>query len=327
MSISTASTKKGFFDGRKVWFFFAAIAAVVAAVIIFVLLQAVTATTTYYVLSQDLPARTLITQSDLTAVTTSVGGEPRTALTLGDALGNATYTKYSLKAGDILTSSNAGALTSLTKGLPSDFVIASFTASPSVAAGGNIQRGDYVDIYATTTGSNGGDVTHMFLQRVLIVDATINLDSASSSSSSSSTTSGSTTSSDTSGSGTGSDATDQQSFHEGVPTLFTVGLTQEDAAKLAVATDGTYKLYVVLSSDQSVKDGASSADIGAGDADITSGATGDAGFGTDNTFGSGGKAAKGGTADGETTGSSSTPKSIPTSTPTPTGTATPGANN
>jgi Flp pilus assembly protein CpaB len=313
MSISTTSSKKGFFDGRKVWFFFAAIAAVVAAIIIFVLLQAVTATTTYYVLSQDVPARTLITQSLLTPVTTSQGGEPRTALTLGDALGNSTYTKYSLKAGDILTSSNSGSLTPLTKGLPSDFVIASFTASPSVAAGGNVQRGDYVDIYATSTAD--GSTTHMFLQRVLIVDATIDLDSASSSSSSSSTsstTSGSTTSSGTD-SGTG---TDQQSFHTGIPTLFTVGLTQADAAKLAVASSGTYKLYVVLSSSQSVKDGAQSEDIGAGDSDITSGATGDAGFDTDPTFGSGGKKVTGGTKDGSTS----------TSTPTPTGTSTPGAN-
>ena len=286
MSITTTSSKKSFFNGRKVYFVLAAIAFVIAASVIFVLLQAVTATATYYVLNKDLPARSIITQAELTAVTTSEGGQPRTALNLGDVLSSQVYTKYSLHAGDILTTSNSGALTSLNKGLPKEFVVASFKAAPSVAAGGKIQRGDYVDIFAIDPNTKGA---HLFLQRALIVDATSDLDSGSSTpaNASTSTDASGTTSGATPAGGKSVSAADSSAYRTGVPVLFTVGLSQTDAARLAVASKGD--MYVVLSSSQSAANGASSADVGAGATDIFSGSVGDAGTGTDNTFGQSGK--------------------------------------
>jgi len=277
MSITSASSKKGFFDKRRMWFFLAVIAAVVAAGVIFVLLQAVTATSTYYVLNKSVPARTLITQELLTPVTTSQGGQPRTALTLGDVLSSKTYAKYALNAGDIVTKSNAGTLSPLTQGLPANYVVASFNATPSSAVGGKLQRGDYVDLFYI--GDNGGTQAHLFLQRVLIIDATIDLDSGSGSTDSSegTTTDGSTDNSTNTG-----NAADSASARAGVPVLFTVGLTQENAAKLAVATKGD--IYVVLSSAQSTKDGAAPVEIGSGLSDIFSGVAGNAGEGTDATF-------------------------------------------
>lgn len=287
MSITTTSSKKNFFNGRKVPFVLAAIAFVIAASIIFVLLQAITATATYYVLNKDLPARSIITQAELTAVTTSEGGQPRTALNLGDVLSSQVYTKYSLHAGDILTTSNSGALTSLNKGLPKDFVVASFKAAPSVAAGGKIQRGDYVDIFAINPDTKGA---HLFLQRALIVDATSDLDSGSSTPANSSTStdaSGTTAGAAAPAGGKSVSAADSSAYRSGIPVLFTVGLSQTDAAKLAVASKG--EMYVVLSSSQSASNGALNADVGAGASDIFSGSVGDAGTGTDNTFGQSGK--------------------------------------
>jgi Flp pilus assembly protein RcpC/CpaB len=305
MSISSASSRKKFFDGRKVWLFFAVGAALLAAIPTFFLLQTVSSTTTFYVLNSDVPARTLITEDLLSPVTTSDGGQPRTALSLGDVLSSEVYTKYSLDAGDILTSSNAGALAPLSEGLPEDFVVASFKASPSVAAGGKLQRGDYVDLFVVSDQVEGatGFTSHLFLQRVLILDATIDLDSNSSASADGTTTSGE-----------GTSAADNSAYRSGVPVLFTVGISQADAARLAVASN--YDMYVVLSSANSSANGAVESDTGAGSTDIFSGSTGDAGFGTDATFGQGGAVATDTTSTTDTSTEATTAPETPATTET-----------
>jgi Flp pilus assembly protein CpaB len=279
--MSTATKKKSIFDGRKMWFLFGGIASAVVAILTFTLMSVVTATENYYILTKDIPARTQITADLLTEVTVSKGATPPNAISIGN-LTETTYSLYSLDAGDILSSSNAGDLTSLSEGLPSNFVIASFTASPSVAAGGNVSRGDYIDIMTlindpATTGSEGYGASYA-LQHVLVIDATIDLDNYDSTAATSTggTDSGAATTADT-------DAIAQRS---GIPTLFTVGLTQEDATRLAVATQ--YDLFIVLSS----------ADSQGGNVNLTPGSTTsteiwgdsspDAGLNTDNKFGQGG---------------------------------------
>lgn len=331
MSITTNSSKKKLFDGRKMWFIFAGIASVAVAILAFSIMRGVTATDTYYVLSKDIPARTQITPNMLTEVVTSAGKTPPTALGLSDITSD-TYSLYSLKKGDILTTSNTGGLTALTAGLPKDFVVASFTANPSVAAGGNIKRGDYVDIMVVTedqqvTGSPVQSASYV-LQRVLVVDATTNLDN-SSNSSGSSTSSGTEGSDNPNSTGTTSDTT----IRQGVPTMFTVGVSQKDAAVLAIASK--YSLYVVLSSADSV-DGKVPAAPAPNSASGIWGNAPDAGVGTDNTFGQGGTKKK------SNSGSSSTPTpsttkepsapTTPSDTPSPESTdgasdgSTPGSN-
>lgn len=299
MSIGNNVTKKSLFKNSKVWFFLAGAAAVIGAVFVFFVLQSVTATTTYYVLNKDIPARTQITSDLLTPVTTSEGGQPRTALTPGSlAASGQIYSKYALSAGDVVTPTNAGSLTALTKGLPSNYVVASFKADPSIAAGGQVARGDYIDVIAVSDSDS-----HVFLQRVLVVNATTDLDAGGATADSSGTTTsgdGTTTTTD----GTTGDAAASTSV---VPTLFTVGISQEDAAKLAVVSKN-FSLYVVLSSADSSKNGAKSADVGAAVGDVFSGAVGDSGQGTDNTFGD--EASK------KSTSSSSTDSSSDSSTPT-----------
>lgn len=293
MSISTSSNKKNIFDGRRLWFIFAGLASVAVAVLAFGIMQTVTATDTYYVLKQDVPARTQITPSLLQEESTSAGKVPPTALDISQ-IGDETYSKYALKAGDILTQSNTGAQLSITKGLPKDYVISSFTADPSTAAGGKVQRGDYVDIMAVSESPDGGYAANYVLQRVLVVDATVDLDSydsSASSDSSGSTSTGATDASSTSGASTDSstgDNSEQIAQRSGIPTMFTVGLTQENAARLAVAQK--YDLVVVLSSQQSANDDKVSATPGSADSGILGDANvPNAGEGTDNTFGQSGK--------------------------------------
>lgn len=286
MSVVSNSTKKSKLSGRKAAFVFAIIAAVAATILAFVIMSVVTAKETYYVLNRDIPARTLITTDMLSPVETSIGGAPPSALGFSD-LGDK-YSLITLEAGDILTSSNVGDLVGLSAGLPDNFVIGSFTANPSVAAGGNIQRGDYIDIIAVVdnpaiTGQEGTAASYL-LQRVLVVDATLDLDSYDASSEES-TTAGGTTSTGTAESGSSVGGAGARS---GIPTMFTVGLSPEDAAVLAVATK--YELYVVLSSTESAVDGVVPSNVPAVVLSELWGKPRDAGKGTDNTFGNGGSA-------------------------------------
>lgn len=302
MTTSTPN-KKSVFDGRKMWFLFAAIASAVVAILSFSLISVVTATESYYVLTEDVPARTQITAEILGEVTVARGATPPNALSLSELVNNEVFTLIELQAGDILTSSNTGDLVSLYAGLPDDFVIASFIAQPSAAAGGNIRRGDYIDILAlindpTITESSSVGATYA-LQRVLVIDATVDLDSYDGASE------------ETVG-GTGEANTGEQiAQRSGIPTLFTVGLTQENAAILAVATQ--FDLFVVLSSIDS-QNGNVNENPGSATAE---GLWGDgapnAGLGTDNTFGAGGDVVRPGE---ETPSTPSEQPSTPSTPPT-----------
>lgn len=242
------------------WFWVAGGLGVLTLILLVLFLQSLISTTTYYVLNRDVPARTQITSDMLTEVVTSQGGQPPTALGLADFTDAEVYTKYSLNAGDILSSSNAGPLVPLSAGLPKNFVIASFTAAPNNAAGGNVKRGDYVDIFYIEPDSGA----KLIFQRVLIVDATTDISSG-----------GDQTVTPTKDTATAP-------YRVGIPTLYTVGLTQKDAAKLALASQGT--LYVAISSADSAEKGVGEVTLGYSIADMLANAAGDSGSGTDNTF-------------------------------------------
>ena len=327
MSITTNTSKKSIFDGRNLWFIFAAGCAVVAALIAFAILSAATAKDSYYVLNTDVTARTEISISMLTQIQTSAGSVPPSALSISDINSTRTFSLYSLKRGDILTKSNTGDLLSLSAGLPSNFVIGSFVAAPSMAAGGNIQRGDYVDIMAivndnTVTGSSGAAASYI-LQRVLVIDATVNLDSYSSNSSASSTTTGNGTSTNNSNSGNApvSSNTKNSAIRAGVPTLFTVGLSPQDATVLAVASK--FELYVVLSSADSVNKGIVPTNLSPASGGSIWGNPRNAGKGTDNTFGQGGSVVVGPNDNSTNAPSTPTPKAPSSPSPTPGTTGTP----
>jgi hypothetical protein len=265
MTTTTNNTqKKSFFQGRKMWFWTAAGLGILTLILLVAFLQSLITTTTYYVLNRDVPPRTLITTEMLVERQTNQGGEPENAIGIETVSSQPVYSKTELSTGDILAKSNAGDLIPLRDGIPSDFVIASFSSDPTMSAGGNISRGDYVDIFYVVEGED----TKLLFQRVLIVDA----------------------SADVNGSlGDETVAAEQGNvtapYRVGVPTLYTVGLTQEDAAKMSLALSGG-SLYVVMSSADSVenKNGVEAVDLGLNLPELLTGAVEDSGRNTDNTF-------------------------------------------
>lgn len=250
--------------GSRTWFIATIAVAILAAIAVFFAVSQVVAQTTYYVLSKDVPARTQITEDMLTPVVTSKGGQPRTALNKANVLSEDIYAKIALKQGDTVTSSNAGSLTPIQAGIPKDYVVASFVAPAETSVAGKLKRGDYIDIIAVN-----GDETKtakVALRHVLVLDATND---------------GAAAPEDT---GTNESATTPQAesakVRTGIPTTYTIGISLQDAAKLAVIQD--LKLLVVLSPAETKPSDDVIADLGT----VTGpGAVSDSGKNTDSSFG------------------------------------------
>ena len=296
--------KRSFFQDRKMWFWIAAGCGVLTLIVLVIFLQSLVSTTKYYVLNTNIPARTLITTSMLQEEVVSSGGQPPTAYSLSDVASNQLYSKTELHAGDILTSSNAGDLIPLRQGIPSSFVVTSFSANPNDAAGGNVKRGDYVDVfYVGDTGAN------LLLQRVLVLDTTTDLSQGNSNSSSNSSQSSGSGATTTGGSGSAATSSNSavSAYRNGIPSLYTIGVSQSDALKLAAASKG--KFYVVLSSADEVTKGATPQTLGMSLNDALNAPAGDSGAGTDSSFGS----AKTSSTKTPSTAPSAAPSSAPSS--------------
>jgi len=279
MSNTTSSVRNVFRPrGKGLLFILGGISMLITVGIVLAILSTVTQTTKYYVLSHDVKARDQITAQDLQEVTISANGAPRSYGLAQVQTGNL-YAKYNLNAGDVLSDSNVSdKLTDIRAGLPTNYVVASFTAAPAAAASGKIQSGDYVDLYVTSDSSKDQTNSHMFLQHVLVLDAQVSLDNAASGTDTTSSATGSTDAA------TGdASAADSSTTRQGIPSLFTVGVSQENAARLILAnTLPTGSISVVLSS-QSTTDANKplpGTDVGASTTDIFSGTAPDGGAGT-----------------------------------------------
>lgn len=307
---SAAKAKKPskIFSGNKTWFIFAIISAVAAAAIIFGVLSQVVATTTYYVLGQNVPAHSKITQDMLKPVTTSQGGQPLNALSIGDVAAKATYAKYELKTGDIVTQSNTGDFQPLSQGIPKDYVVASFSTDAKNAVAGKLATGNYVDIIAIN-GSSAQPVAKYVLRHVFVMDVSTDPSVIASDS--------------TAGQPVAAEGADpaappaepksaQDQMRVGIPSLYTIALPAADAAKLALIKDTP--LMVVLSPASATDGTFTDENIQSTLGDVFSdAAVGNSGKGTDPTFGQGGTSATPTTAPS----ASATPSASPTPTPTP----------
>lgn len=301
---SAAKAKKPskLFSGNKTWFVFAIISAVAAAAVIFGVLSQVVATTTYYVLGTNVAARSQITPDMLKPVTTSQGGQPGNALDIGEISKKATYAKYALKAGDIVTQSNTGDFQPLSQGIPADYVVASFSADAKNSVAGKLATGNYVDLIAVNAG-NSQSVAKYVLRHVLVMDVSADPSTIGSNSSETSTASGST---DPNAANAAQQKSAQDKLRSGIPSLYTVALPPADAAKLALVKDTP--LMVVLSpasSDKSFTDQNIQTTQGEVFSDA---AVGNSGKNTDPTFGLNGTSP------------------APTTTATPSASATPKAS-
>jgi Flp pilus assembly protein CpaB len=231
---SSKSSGKSIFDGRKMWFFFAAAAAVISAGVIFSVLSAVSGTASYWMVKDgvNIAARQPITEDMLQEVNVPRESAPKNVLTLGEITANINsastdddyYALYALTSGDIITTSNVTTLSGTVKvEKPAGTVLASFKANPSSAAGGMVKEGDLIDI-AIVYQSGTEYYASFVLSQVQVVKATTDLDGS--------------TGGGTEGGVTGSPL--------GAPVLYTVAVTPEQAAALAIATK--YSIYVVLTS-------------------------------------------------------------------------------
>lgn len=161
-------------------------------------------TETYYVLNQDIPTRTQVTEDMLEPVVTSEGTAPEAAVGLADVQTGNVYTQYPLLTGDILTMSNVGGMEDISVGIPDTWVITNFSVGADDAVGGRIQRGAYFDIMVA-----GEDGTTYPFVNVLALDTTVDLSNASS-----------------------AEAADSEEAHEGQTSQYVVGMSPDNAAKL-----------------------------------------------------------------------------------------------
>lgn len=233
----------GLLGGGKSYFVLALVAALFATGGVLTLLGQAAATTTYYVLTQDVPARTQITEALLAPVQTSLGGEPRNALDLVDIQeanaegGPGAFALLPLQAGDVLSSSTVGPLDRISANLPDGFVAASFALTPENAVAGKIRRGDYIDVIAVSDSTgDAGSTSKVVLHHVLVLDVTVAPE----------------TIADAATSGqAGADVApgpESAAVRGGIPSLYVVGLSAEDAVKLALVRDKN--LMIVLSANQ-----------------------------------------------------------------------------
>ena len=114
-------------------------------------LSNVLATESYYVLNADTPAKTQITETMLKEVVTAKNSAPQNAITIAQIRQGNIFTKYPLKAGDVLSASNTGLSLDTGTGIPDTWVVTSFNVNADDAVGGNITKGDYFDIIGVSS--------------------------------------------------------------------------------------------------------------------------------------------------------------------------------
>ncbi len=270
MDATVAPEKKGLFagllgSGRSYWLF-ALVAALIAVGGALSILGKAAATTTYYVLGQPVAARTQITPSMLVPVTTSVGGQPRNALDVAYVRDNPVFALTPLRAGDVVSTSVAGPLQRINANLPADFVAASFAVPPENAVAGKVRAGDYIDVIAESgnAGAATGGVAKVVLSHVLVLDVTVAPQTI--------------TQAATSGPAGANlnPGPESAQVRGGIPSLYVVGLSPQDATKLALVRGRN--LMVVLSGNQPAPNLDVQTDFGSV---FTPGPVGDSGAGTE----------------------------------------------
>lgn len=242
MSLTDSPTEKpkksllgNLLGGAKTIWAAAIIAALVTAAIVLTILGSATQRTTYYALARDVPARTQITPEMLKPVESTVDGAPQVALTPRYVMENAVFSKIALRAGDVPSLSTVGPLTRIDASLPEGFVVTSFQVAPENAVAGKVRKGDYIDLIATQ-GDDTAAVAKVVLHHVLVLDVAVSPE----------------TIADAATSGAeGEDLNpgpESEAVRGGIPMLYTVGVTSQDATKIALVREKN--LLVTLSANK-----------------------------------------------------------------------------
>lgn len=225
----------GLFSGEKRLWVVSSVMALIAAGSILSILGSAAASTTYYVLNRDIPARTMITTSMLTPLQAKVGEEPPNAYDLVFVRDNEVFSKVPLGEGDIVGPSTVGPLERINRDLPPTFVAASLAVSPENAVAGKIRAGDFVDILAVTEQSSTIEA-NVALHHVLVLDVTVAPDSIAVNANDGQE-----------GDDLGVPGPESEAVRGGIPSVYTFGLSPEDATTLAVLGTGNYAVSLALS--------------------------------------------------------------------------------
>lgn len=234
--------KKSLFSlgGSKTIWAVALLAAVLAVGGALTILGSAAATSTYYVLGRDVPARTQITADMLIEKVTKVDGAPPLAYDVTDVQTNEVFSKYALKAGDVISPSNAGPLERITNKVPGNFVAASVSIEPENAVAGKIRAGDFIDLIAVNPEDINGSSSKFVLHHALVLDVTVSPQSIAQSA-----TDGQE------GANVDNPGPESEQVRSGIPAVYTLALSPSDAAKLALVRQ--FDLMAVLSGSNPAK--------------------------------------------------------------------------
>lgn len=191
---------------------------------------------TYYVVNQDIPAGVEITTDLLAEVEAPADAIAPGTLTLEEITSTTWYSKVPLAYGTVIQSSTVTDNKTLTSDLPAGYVLATIMVDPENAVGGRIKKGDYIDIAAVSGDDLSTATAKIVMQRVLVVDVAVSppdiADAAASNA-------------------TGEDAiplADENALYSGVASMYTLAVSPQDFAKLALVRNAN--IYLALSAIQ-----------------------------------------------------------------------------
>ena len=261
LSRSSVKTDKhsagGVLGTGKPLYLAAALAAVLAMGGVFALLGSATQVKTYYVLGQDIPVRTPVTAAMLIPRQAAPNAIPLNALDMAYFRDHAVVALVSLKKNDVLSKTVVGPAERISTKLPDTFVVASFQVSAENAVAGKVRSGDYIDVIATDA-ANGG-LSRIVMNHVLVLDVAVAPNSISQSATS------------------GAVGPESLALRTGIPSMYTVGLSPQDATKLAIIR--SKDLFLVLSANQV----AATVDVATSAGSVFTSPAKDSGAGTDST--------------------------------------------
>lgn len=193
-----------------------------------------TATKSYWVLEEDIAAGVQITQEMLFEKVAPVSAAPGQSITAEDLANNTWYSKIPLARGTVMQPSVLTDKIDFIDQVPAGFVITSILVEPENAAAGQITKGDYIDIAATSGNDVNTSIAKVILQRVLVLDVTVSPNDIAETANS-----------------RGEEITelDSSAIYAGKPSMYLLAVSSADFAKLAIIRDAN--LYLALSAKQS----------------------------------------------------------------------------
>lgn len=225
-----AGTKKSLLQGRwTVWILSLAFS-LLAGFGVLTIIGSSADQVTYYVMSEDVPAGTQLSDANITSRVTDADGVPPQALPLSVLQSAPLFTIVPLSAGDVISDAVVGPGERIVADIPESYVAASLAVEPQNAAGGQIRAGDFVDVAAVE--GNGRDmVSRVVLHNVLVLDVAASPQTIARAANTNSI-SGET------------EEVDINVLRDGLPSMYTFAVSPQDFAVMALLRDKDVSLAI-----------------------------------------------------------------------------------